>query len=169
MIWTKNTWKKIWKSWWKIKSSKPWLQEIWSKFFDLMHSIQKPEYNPNANTRTAAQEGHSQTWKNCQKSQFWNHLYRLIQSTILVPLASLEITDHIPIKNLHQSSRNRYTELQIFHEKLIIVFSNLSIFIAFYSLIHVPYKILKLTNILNCLFMCCMQICHVWVLGFAEF
>ena len=94
------------------------MQWIWLSFFDLMHSLHMPDHNPNANRQKAAQESSSQTWKNCQKSQFWKHHSRTIQDLILVPLASLEITEHIPIKNLHQSARNWYTAFKISHEKI---------------------------------------------------
>ena len=65
--WYKIAWKKIWKSSWKIKYSKPWLQEIWSKFFDLMHSVHKHDHNPNERGHAAAQKLEEQTWKFCSK------------------------------------------------------------------------------------------------------
>ena len=134
-----------------------------------MDSLHKPKGNPNQNTHWAAPKSHCRTWNFSLKPQLWKSPWRAIQGRICVSIACSKVIGHIPIKNNNQNARNWYTAFQIFHKKLIIVFSNLGIFITFYSWILIPHLILKLTNAFNCLFICYTRLCHVWVLGFAEF
>ena len=137
--------------------------------FDLIHYYICQDHNPNANTHAAAQKTPFTTWKFCQKTQIWKPLFRAIQGIILIPLACWRFTGHIPIKDNHQNSRNRYTEFKIFHEKFIIVLWNLCIFMAFQLLILIPWMILKLTNIFNCIFMHHTRFHHCCFLGLPSF
>ena len=83
-----------------------WLQEIWLKFFELMHSLHMPDHKPNHARHKAAQKDQEQTWKNLQKSQNCKHLYKAIQSTRFVSIASSRSPDHIPIRIIHQNAKN---------------------------------------------------------------
>ena len=144
------------------------MKDIWINFVNLIYSVHKPEWKPNANRHWSCASDHNQNLKFLPKVQNWKPLFRLIQGIIHIPLASWSFTDHIPIQNIHQKARNRYTELNIFHENFIIVFYNLCIFMTFQLLILVPGVILKLTHMFDWIFASHTRLCHNCFLGFTE-
>ena len=157
-----NIWLKIL----KIKFSKPWMQEIWMILFNLIHYYICKDHNPNQKTHAAAQKTPFTNWIFSLKTQNCKFTSRAIQGIITVSLASSSITERFPITNAHQNLRNRYTEFNMFHEKCTFVFWFAGILITFYSLIHIPYALLKLTHVFNYVFMPCTRLYHYWILGF---
>ena len=148
--------------------SKPWMQLICFVFLDLIYSIHKPERKPNALNHWSCAETTIKLEKFVKETEFWKLTCRVIQASKPIPLASSRIIGHIPIKNIHQDSRNRYTELEIFHEKCIIVFPYLDIFLAFFWYIHTNWLVLKLTMCFDWSFMHYTRFRHERILGFCK-
>ena len=104
-----------------------------------------------------------------KKLKFWKLTCRGFQATIVIPLASLKVTGHIPIIPQAPYSRKRKITMEVGEENSWIGFWHSCIVNVFYCYICAYNKVCKLITCFNWSFMHYMPRHHVRFLGFAGF
>ena len=142
--------------------------DSFDQILNLNHSYIYKQARPNAENLKAAHKLHYQTQFFWQKFQFWKPSSRAIQGKILISLACEGFIEGICIKNFKFSCPETWERSHLYTKKFIILHLDSCTFNNFWCLIHVHYKILKLTIQINCVFVRYTWFYHWCRLGFLE-